>query len=68
MSDLYTYRVCKVVDVKDGDTFSFSGIELGFGTQILMRKGKTKPSKRYPEGNSKASFTAHDDVAENKPS
>jgi endonuclease YncB( thermonuclease family) len=50
VSDLYTYRVCKVVDVKDGDTFSFSGIDLGFGTHILMQKGTTKPSKRYPEG------------------
>jgi endonuclease YncB( thermonuclease family) len=50
VSELYTYRVNRVVDVKDGDTFSFEGICLGFGTQILMRKGKTKPSKRYPEG------------------
>ena len=50
MSELYTYRVVRVIDVKDGDTFSFSGCDLGFGTHILVEKGRTKPSKRYPEG------------------
>jgi len=50
VSELYTYRINKVIEVKDGDTMSISGVDLGFGTHILIRKGTSKPSKRYPEG------------------
>lgn len=50
MTDLYSYKVVKIIKIVDGDTAQFSGIDLGFGTQILMKKGKTKPSKRYPKG------------------
>lgn len=50
VAELYTYRVVKIIKVKDGDTFSFSGIDLGFGNHTLIQKGRTKPSKRYPKG------------------
>tara|TARA_R110000824_G_scaffold144832_6_gene312907 strand:+ start:343 stop:810 length:468 start_codon:yes stop_codon:yes gene_type:complete len=50
VSELYTYKIDKVIDVKDGDTISISGVDLGFGTHILTEKGTTKPSKRYPQG------------------
>ena len=50
MAELYTYRLDKIISVTDGDTIKFSGIQLGFGTHILVEKGRTKPTKRNPEG------------------
>ena len=45
MSELYTYKLVNVIKVSDGDTLSHGGIDLGFGTHIMVQKGRTKTGK-----------------------